>query len=265
MYGEWLFTAFLLVFGKINCHRIIKDKCATDVANKVANLITEIRSECTLTPPDDLDFRPSDCGDLKKAEHKSGVYKIYPDRTSSFQVFCDMENYEGGWTVIQKRTNGYVGFYRDWEAYKDGFGDLQTDFWLGNKYLNKLTEQGYYILRIDMWDFAKNQKYAIYEKFIVNNERSGYKLEVAGYVGNAGDALSYHNGYRFSTKDKDSTSRKCATKCNGGWWYRGCHYANLNGNYLKGTHRTSGEGINWKPWKGYYYSLKATRMMIRRA
>lgn len=33
--------------------------------------------------------------------------------------------------VIQKRTNGYVGFYRDWKAYKDGFGDLQKDFWLG--------------------------------------------------------------------------------------------------------------------------------------
>ncbi|XP_076118000.1 microfibril-associated glycoprotein 4-like [Mytilus galloprovincialis] len=264
MYRESLFTAFLLVFGQINCHRINKEKCVRDVADKVANLITETRSECTLTPPDDLGFRPSDCGDLKKGEHESGVYKIYPAATSGFHVFCDMKSYEGGWTVIQKRTNGYVGFYRDWKAYKDGFGDLQKDFWLGNEYLNKLTEQGYYILRIDMWDFERNHKYAIYDTFVVNNEESGYKLEVAGYGGNAGDAFSYHNGDRFSTRDKESSSSKCASKYKGGWWYKSCHYANLNGRYLKGTHKTYADGINWYHWKGYNYSLKATRMMIRR-
>lgn len=30
----------------------------------------------------------------------------------------------GGWTVIQKRTDGIVQFQRTWSEYLDGFGDL---------------------------------------------------------------------------------------------------------------------------------------------
>ena len=60
---------------------------------------------------------------------------------------------------------------------------------LGNEYLNKLTEQGYYKLRIDMWDFDNNHRYAIYNTFVVKHEMSGYKLEVADYTGNAGNVI----------------------------------------------------------------------------
>lgn len=33
--------------------------------------------------------------------------------------------------VFQRRINGKVDFYRNWEAYKEGFGSLQNEFWLG--------------------------------------------------------------------------------------------------------------------------------------
>jgi hypothetical protein len=33
-----------------------------------------------------------------KSTCKSGVYKIFPDNTS-FEVYCEMEKYGGGWTV----------------------------------------------------------------------------------------------------------------------------------------------------------------------
>ena len=30
----------------------------------------------------------------------------------------------GGWIVMQKRIDGSADFYRDWNAYKNGFGDV---------------------------------------------------------------------------------------------------------------------------------------------
>ena len=34
--------------------------------------------------------------------------------------------------VLQRRMNGKVDFYRTWETYKHGFGNLNEEFWLGN-------------------------------------------------------------------------------------------------------------------------------------
>lgn len=44
--------------------------------------------------------RPIDCKDVKL--HKgNGVYKIYPDPLEpGFDVYCDFETDNGGWTVI---------------------------------------------------------------------------------------------------------------------------------------------------------------------
>jgi hypothetical protein len=78
--------------------------------------------------------------------------------------------------------------------------------------------------------------------------------------------MTYHNGKKFSAKDKDLDidSRNCAEKFKGAWWYSDCHKSNLNGQYLKGNHTTFADGVNWRAWKGYHYSLKWTTMMIRR-
>ncbi|XP_052106208.1 ficolin-1-like isoform X5 [Mytilus californianus] len=93
-----------------------------------------------------------DCSDLDRKHLRSGVYKISPEGRAGFNVYCDMETDGGGWTVFQRRQDGKVDFYRGWTEYVKGFGDVKTEFWLGNDKLNDLTSKGNYELRVDLVD-----------------------------------------------------------------------------------------------------------------
>jgi len=49
-----------------------------------------------------------------------------------------MDTTGGGWTIIQRRgwplPRGATireNFHKDWKSYEDGFGDINSDFWLG--------------------------------------------------------------------------------------------------------------------------------------
>lgn len=48
-----------------------------------------------------------------------------------------------------------------------------------------------------------------------------------------GDSMSYHSGSVFSARDRDPNNLliSCAVSYRGAWWYKNCHYANLNGLY----------------------------------
>lgn len=45
-------------------------------------------------------------------------------RQHVLQVFCEMDYMGGGWTVMQRRTDGLTDFKRPWADYVDGFGHL---------------------------------------------------------------------------------------------------------------------------------------------
>uniref|UniRef100_A0A9J7Y0G9 Fibrinogen C domain containing 1a n=1 Tax=Cyprinus carpio carpio TaxID=630221 RepID=A0A9J7Y0G9_CYPCA len=216
--------------------------------------------------------RPRDCSDIyASGQREDGIYSVFPTHyPAGFQVFCDMTTDGGGWTVIQRREDGSVNFFRDWEAYREGFGKITGEHWLGMKRIHALTIQANYELRIDLEDFENSTSFAKYGSFgvglfSVDPDEDGYPLSVADYSGTAGDSLLKHNGMKFTTKDKDNdhSENNCASFYHGAWWYRNCHTSNLNGQYLRGQHTSYADGIEWSSWTGWQYSLKFTEMKIR--
>ena len=167
-----------------------------------------------------------------------------------------------GWTVFQRRFDGSVDFFRDWNSYKEGFGDFGSEFWLGNDDIHKITLQDSQLL-IELEDFNGETAHAFYDSFRVGSEGEKYVLHLGEFTGTGGDSMSsMHNGMKFSTKDQDNDdySNSCAQTYTGAWWYGSCHLANLNGQYGVDTY---GKGINWQKWKGHDHSLKATAMKVR--
>ncbi|XP_062597799.1 ficolin-2-like [Saccostrea cucullata] len=211
---------------------------------------------------------PRDCYDIltQKPNSTSGVYRVYPGGLRrGIDVLCDMDVDDGGWLVVQKRLDGSLDFFRDWADYQFGFSDGTNELWIGNEFLHLLTSQALYELRVDMADFDGESRFAKYKVFVVGNRETKFRLTIGGYSGTAGDSLSSHNGMLFSTKDVDNdlASGNCAASFKGGFWYSNCHTANPNGQYLKGNHESMADGINWKTWRGYKYSLQTFSMKIK--
>jgi len=77
--------------------------------------------------------------------------------------------------------------------------------------------------------------------------------------------MTYHNGMQLSTIDVDNdlkSDANCAARDKfGGWWYRSCAEANLNGLY--GTVSSLYGTIYWRGWQNYR-PIKKTSMMVKR-
>ena len=98
-------------------------------------------------------------------------------------MFCDQTTDGGGWTVFQKRKDGSVDFYRGWADYKNGFGNLNGEFWLGLDKIHRLTNSERYQLRVDLEDIEGKTAYAEYDMFAITSERTKYKLSMGTYSG----------------------------------------------------------------------------------
>lgn len=190
------------------------------------------------------------CAELYKSGQRiSNVYKIDPDGSGAFDVYCDQTTAGGGWAVFQKRFNGSVDFNRTWNDYKHGFGNFTGEFWLGLDKIYRLTRnETKNMLRVDLGMATGKTVHAEYSWFGIGNETATYRL----YIGNVTnktvsfDSLGPHKDFVFGTWDRDPAD--CTQIRGGGWWYgdsSNCAvWSNLNGVSPRCRNET-GVNIHW--------------------
>lgn len=195
----------------------------------------------------------------------TGAQRVAPDdQAFGISVYCDQTTDGGGWLVVQRRNSPFgVLFSKNWSDYETGFGSLSGSFWIGNRYLSRLTTIPVQ-LRIELKASAGAQGYAVYENFSISGPRDNYRLSVGrnmtGTIGNAinGDSnmALVEDGMQFSTGDRDNDGNylaNCAVISSlSGWWLNNCGRANLNSNPPQ-----------WDEWKFYDTSINYTEMKIR--
>ncbi|XP_017355586.1 angiopoietin-related protein 4 isoform X2 [Cebus imitator] len=179
--------------------------------------------------------------------------------------------HHGGWTVIQRRHDGSVDFNRPWEAYKAGFGDPQGEFWLGLEKVHSITGDRDSRLAVQMQDWDGNTELLQFPVHL-GGEDTAYSLQLtSSMAGQLGATAVPPSGLSvpFSTWDQDHDLRgdkNCAKSLSGGWWFGTCSHSNLNGQYFRSIPQQRQErkkGIFWKTWRGRYYPLQATTILIQ--
>ena len=215
-----------------------------------------------------------DCLDLlNNGFKKDGVYYI-GFSGSPRKVFCDMTTEGGGWIVMQKRLDGSVDFYRNWDNYANGFGDVYGEYWLGNEFVHQYTNAHPTEMIGEATDFDGVRVATKLKNFKVSDSSSEYTLQYTTCIVLSGDVrlctvdwLDSKNR-KFGTFDMDNdyaVDGNCVVIFGGAWWLDDCFNVNFNGNYSSvPTVEKIASGIHMYSFRGFYVSLKETKMLIKR-
>ncbi|XP_071835379.1 uncharacterized protein [Apostichopus japonicus] len=156
---------------------------------------------------------PRDCHEVlnqcSSTKAKSGVYLIKPDQyPEPFQTYCDHNTTSGGWTVIQRRVDGSIGFNRTWDEYKNGIGFLGSEFLIGNEKLAHLINQKRYKLHIELENYAGQSYSLTYDNFRIADEWGNYSITSLGGVEGITDLP-----ITWCSSNKDNYDNTCERTC----------------------------------------------------
>lgn len=198
---------------------------------------------------------PADCSEVSSSSSSGdGLYLIAPAGRRPIMVHCQQN-----WTTIQRRVDGSVDFNQSWNDYAKGFGRPESEYWIGNDVLHRLTQNSCMRLRINIQDIYDNFWFAEYGSFRIASRAEGYRLDIGHYTGNASDAMDYQNHMEFSAidVDRDISNTHCAGNYEGGWWFSHCQHANLNGRYNLGLTWFDSTRNEWIAVKSSHMAVSA--------
>lgn len=167
----------------------------------------------------------TDCNDyFRMGFRQNGIYEIQPnldEPSRRLNVYCNMT--AGGWTVLfRKSQNSPIEFQNSYQVYKNGFGDLNGDHFLGLENFHLLTKDKNRELIAVLNDTNYRTGY-----FKVLNEFNHFKLVVDNQIDKFPDesSLMLLNNSLFSTLDLDfdlAVNSNCSSGWKAGWWFTDC-------------------------------------------
>jgi len=95
----------------------------SDIKDNLLSVVPKIPSGIYIVHPENTDTS-FEVRDSFSAPQSAARWSIITLNKVVLQVFCEMDYMGGGWTVMQRRTDGLTDFKRPWADYVDGFGHL---------------------------------------------------------------------------------------------------------------------------------------------
>ena len=122
------------------------------------------------------------------------------------------------------------------------------------------------MLRVDLEYWDGKTAFAVYGKFVVDDESNKYKLTATNYIksSSAGNSLGVLSNMFLTNNDRNNLpyiNYNPAQEYTGAWWYCFTSMSNLNCQYLGNTMAMN--GMTWIDWSGYPLYLKRSEMKIQ--
>ncbi|XP_039964602.1 angiopoietin-related protein 7-like [Bactrocera tryoni] len=156
------------------------------------------------------------------------------------------------WLLIQRRISDELSFNRNWQEYKNGFGDLTGSFFIGLERLHKLLLGSNSQLWIQLGTATNDSPYRMYANFLIANETEQYRL-VSLDIENLRDDLVNAKDWSFQTFD---VGNDCAKTMQSGWWYNETKEQDV---CSSGNLHTKLTNVLWNSWEDVVYVHMAIR------
>lgn len=144
-------------------------------------------------------------------------------------VYCDLNDNLLGWTIVMKRKVDRTKFWqKSWKEYKEGFGDVNDNYWIGLENLHRLAKNfGAGFLEYKLNTKAGRTITKVFQNILLFGEDSDYKIQWIEYTEKYpyyGDSNYVLQKRYFSHFNRTSVNTVCRPT-DSGWWFskNDCH------------------------------------------